>query len=76
MGSVRNHIGALIATSFVVVSVCASQSASAITADLAKKCRSMALKAHPSVRVGSKAGTAKAQQDYYRACVAKNGNME
>ena len=51
------------------------QPASAITADLAKKCREMALKAHPPAPAGSKMTSAKAQQDFYRACVAKNGKM-
>ena len=64
----------------VVVSVVgfvgASEPASAITADLAKKCRELALKAHPTPRVGTKAGAAKSQQDYFRSCVAKNGKVD
>ena len=75
MGPVKKHICALMAASFVAL-VCAGQPASAITADLAKKCREMAFKAHPPVAIGSKTSNAKAQQDYYRTCVAKNGKMD
>ena len=75
MSSVRNSVGALM-TATLLVLVSAGQPASAITADLAKKCRAMAFKEHPPVRAGSKPGAAKAQQQYYRACVAKDGKME
>ena len=75
MRSMRNCVGALMtAAAFVFVS--AGQPASAITAELAKKCRQMAFKEHPPVRAGSKPGAAKAQQEYYRTCVAKNGKMD
>jgi hypothetical protein len=50
--------------------------AQAITADLAKKCREMALKAYSSRQPGSKEGFAKAQREYYRDCIAKNGDVE
>jgi len=50
-----------------------STPASALSAELAKKCREMAIKAHPPTRTGAKTGTAKAQSDYYRACIANNG---
>jgi len=47
----------------------------AISADLAKKCREMAVKAHPSpVPPGNKA-YAQAQRDFFRECVARNGEM-
>jgi hypothetical protein len=50
---------------------------SAISADLAKKCRAMAVKAHPTPPAGSKAsGVEKAQRDYFQACVAKGGEMD
>jgi len=69
-----NCVGAL-ATATLLVFVSAGQPASAITAELAKKCREMTFKEHPPVRTGSKPGAAKAQQDYYRTCIAKNGKM-
>ena len=50
---------------------------SAISVDLAKKCRAMAIKAHPNPTPGSKAnGAEKAQRDYFQACVAKGGEMD
>jgi hypothetical protein len=51
------------------------QPASAITADLAKKCRELAVKAHPPVVAGSKAGSAQAERDFFRTCVAQGGNV-
>ena len=54
-----------------------TQQASAISAELAKKCRALAIKAHPPAKPGTKAaGTAKAERDYYEACLAKGGKME
>lgn len=51
--------------------------ASAITAELAKKCRAMAIKAHPTQMAGTKpTGVEKAQRDYFTECVAKGGKME
>lgn len=50
---------------------------SAISADLANKCRAMAIKAHPTPSAGSKAsGAEKAQRDYFQACIAKGGKMD
>jgi hypothetical protein len=54
----------------------AEQRAGAITAELAKKCRAMALKAHPYQMVGEKGkGSAAAERDYFNQCVARGGNM-
>ena len=75
MGPMKNYIRALMAMPFVVL-VCVNQPASAITAELAKKCRGMAFKAHPPAPIGSKTSSAKAQQEFYKTCLAKNGNME
>lgn len=49
--------------------------ASAITAELAKKCRALAIKAHPWKRPGEKGGTAQVQRDYFSECLAKGGDM-
>ncbi len=46
-----------------------------ISAELAKKCREMSIKAHPRNRVGSASGQAAAQRDFFRECVARNGVM-
>jgi hypothetical protein len=50
--------------------------ASALTAELAKKCRALAIKAHPPTVPGKRTGSEQAQRDYFRDCVAKNGNVE
>ena len=52
-----------------------TQPAAALTAELAKTCRSMAIKAHPTARPGSATGSAQAQRDYFRKCVDNNGKM-
>ena len=58
-----------------VIVLSAATPAAAISADLAKKCRQMAIKAHPPpVPLGNKA-YAQAQRDFFRECVAKNGEM-
>ena len=45
------------------------------TAEVAKKCRALAVKAHPTQPAGSKGGAEQAQRDYFRDCIAKGGNM-
>lgn len=46
----------------------------AITAELAKKCRALAIAAHPTQLAGASAYAA-AQRDFFNQCVAKNGDM-
>jgi hypothetical protein len=48
--------------------------ARAISAELAKKCREMAIKAHPPAPVGTP--YAAAERQYYLDCVAKGGKVE
>jgi hypothetical protein len=72
MRDTRKGFAALVA--FAVVAV-TSPAASAISADLAKKCRELAIRAHPTQPAGTKSGTEQAQRDYFRECVAKNGDM-
>ena len=48
--------------------------AAAISADLATKCRQMAIKEYPPKPVGTKGGTAEAQRKYYRDCIANKGS--
>jgi hypothetical protein len=47
--------------------------ASAITVELANKCRAMSIKAYPPQRAGSKTGNAGEARRYYAACIAGNG---
>jgi hypothetical protein len=49
--------------------------AHAITADLAKMCRELMVKAYPPVTAGSKHGNAQEERQYYRTCLAHGGNM-
>ena len=61
----------------LVADAAMAQPASPVTADIAKKCREMAVKAHPTAKPGSKpTGAEKSQRDYFRACVAKGGKTE
>jgi hypothetical protein len=64
----------VVALILIMVSV-ASDPAAAISTGLAKKCRQMALNAHPPQRAGSKSGYAEAERIYFRDCVAKGGKM-
>jgi hypothetical protein len=52
-----------------------AQNTPAITAELAKKCREQAAKAHPTPKAGTKAsGAEKAQRDFFQACVTKGAD--
>lgn len=54
----------------------AARPAWAISADLAKKCRALAIKAHPYKIPGVKGpGTAQAERVFFADCVAKGGNV-
>lgn len=55
--------------------------ASAITAELAKKCQALTDKAFPPRQIGNPAsgsakGTGQAQRDYHNKCVANNGKVD
>jgi hypothetical protein len=49
--------------------------AGAITAELAKKCRDMAVRAPPPQPAGTNPYAA-AERSYFRECVSKGGNMD
>ena len=68
---------ALLAALGILVPLSTSQSESAISAELAKKCRALASQAHPTPAPGSKAtGAEKAQRDYFKECISKGGEMD
>ena len=75
MAAILRRLGALI-----LIITCAlpasMKPAPALTAELAKKCRSLALKVQPPRRAGTAKGSAQAQRDYYHECIAKEGNTE
>ena len=54
--------------------VLATESDGAISVELAKKCRAMAINAHPTVLYGP-GRSATSQRGYYNECVAREGNM-
>jgi hypothetical protein len=63
----------LVATQLMIIG--APLRADALTAELAKKCRDMAIKSHPPpIPPGNKA-YAQAERDFFRECVARNGQM-
>ena len=71
----RNTASALSAL-FVTVQILllSASPTPAISVDLAKKCRDMAIKAHPRAMPGKP--NAEAERDFFRQCVAKNGQIE
>ena len=46
----------------------------AITVELAKRCRELAIKAHPPQPAGTKA-YAKSERDFFHECVSKKGEV-
>jgi hypothetical protein len=75
MAAILRRLGGL--TLIIACALPASMKpAPALTAEVAKKCRSLALKAQPYRRAGTAQGTAEAQRDYYRECIAKEGKMD
>jgi hypothetical protein len=59
-----------------VISFCGPLPASAITVELAKKCREMAVKAHPPpLRLGNQA-YAQAEREFFAQCVSHDGNLD
>jgi hypothetical protein len=66
-------IGALIVA--ILLIVCAISQVDALSVELAKKCRDMAIKSHPPpIPPGNKA-YAQAERDFFRECVSRNGQM-
>ena len=58
-----------------VLILSAVPSVAAISADLAKKCREMAIKAHPPQPAGTKA-YAQGERAFFRECISKNGEIQ
>src|SRR5215510_2261533 len=47
-----------------------------ISAELAKRCRALAIKAHPTQPAGTRNAWGQAQRDYFQECVAKSGDKQ
>ena len=78
----RRHEFVTLLSLLVCIAVgCMTGSASAVTAQMAKKCQALTAKAFPprvpgNPAAGSAKGTGQAQRDYFNKCVAKGGNMD
>lgn len=66
---------AVIVVGAIGIAILTPHSASAISAELAKKCRGLALKAYPPPPTGSKSGNAGQMRGYYANCLAHDGNV-
>jgi hypothetical protein len=71
---------ALVALAWIAVGSMTS-SASAVTAEVAKKCDALTAKAYPprvagNPAAGSAKGTGQSERDYFSKCVANGGNMD
>lgn len=60
----------------VMFASAAAGPAAAVSVELAKKCRDLALKAHPYKLPGNPGpGSAAAERDYFNTCISRGGNM-
>jgi hypothetical protein len=66
---------AFVALAMIAVMCAAATPASAISVELAKKCRALMLKAYPYELPGTRKGNSEAQREYFNKCVANDGNM-
>ncbi len=64
----------LVAFALTLTIGAASPANAQISAELAKKCQQLMVKAHPTELYGS-SGTAAAQRTYFEECVRRQGNM-
>jgi hypothetical protein len=58
-----------------IVVLCGPWPAAAISADLANKCRNMAIKSHPPPSPPGNKAYAQAEREFFRNCVSKNGQV-
>jgi hypothetical protein len=73
--------GVLVAALVCIAVGSMTESASAVTAQVAKKCQALTAKAFPprvpgNPAAGSAKGTGQSQRDYFSKCVANGGNMD
>ena len=73
MGNILTSFVSIIVLAYVLI-LSTESPAVAISAELAKKCRDMAIKAHPMTLPGTTPYAA-AERDFFRVCISKNGNM-
>jgi hypothetical protein len=73
MGSITKALGVYAPLALIAI-MSATSPASAISVDLARKCRAVAIKAYPPAAPGTKKGSAAAERGSYQNCIQKNGN--
>jgi hypothetical protein len=61
---------------FVTVAARGQTSSAPPSAELAKKCREMAVKAHPPSVAGSAKGTAQVEREYFKKCIEGGGKVQ
>ena len=83
MNTIIRALGSLIALALAGSTLLAetgpesqSDNAAPISAELAKTCRALAIKAHPTQPAGGRTASGEAQRRYFLECVAKRGDME
>jgi hypothetical protein len=59
----------------LLVSLTIPQPASGVSAELAKRCRAMMVETIPAKPAGTIVGNAQEERQYFRTCVARDGNM-
>jgi hypothetical protein len=64
-----------------LICIAVAPNASAVTAEVAKKCNALTAKAYPPRVVGNPAagsakGTGQSKRDYFNKCVTNGGNMD
>jgi hypothetical protein len=65
-----------LALAFAAGTLSATPASASPTAEVAKMCRQLAIKAHPTRPPGSRTGYEQAQREYFRDCVAKNSKEQ
>lgn len=66
---------AAVAVSLQILILATASPAMAISADLAKKCRELAVKSHPPAPAGT-APYAQAERDFFRDCISKGDDAK
>jgi hypothetical protein len=61
---------------FVTVAARGQTNSAPPSAELAKKCREMTIKAHPPAVAGSAKGTAQVEREYFRKCLEGGGKVQ
>jgi hypothetical protein len=74
MANILRAITATILSARIIV-LYGPRPAAAISADLANKCRDMAIKSHPPPSPPGNKAYAQAEREFFRNCVSKNGQV-